>query len=73
MRKRSKRSTLEDVATAIKQAIDDAGISQAQLADGLGVSQQRVSQMLSGRFNITVASLARIADAIGVSLEVRFT
>ena len=57
------------VAVAIQQQRRDQGLTQKQLADKLGVSQIMVSQWENGDVNFTVATLARISLALGLSLE----
>ena len=61
-----------DVTAQILRIMSDRDISRTQLADRLGVGRARVSNMLKPGTNYTVASLERIADALGVELEVVF-
>lgn len=48
----------------------DAEVSQSELARRMGVSPASVSQMLSGERNLTLRSLANIADALDQSIEI---
>lgn len=45
------------------------GLSQADLAARLGVSKGRVSQIMSGRENLTLRSLAALGWSLGVRFE----
>jgi transcriptional regulator with XRE-family HTH domain len=55
-----------DVQVAIQKALLAKGISQAELARRLGLSQARVSQIFSGSgANLTLKTLARISYALG--------
>ncbi|MFD9905098.1 helix-turn-helix domain-containing protein [Streptomyces sp. NPDC059063] len=47
-------------------------ITRTQLAELMGVSPGRVSQILSGDENLTLHSLANIAGALKMSVEVSF-
>lgn len=48
----------------------DQGITQAQLAEDLEVSQQTVNSYETGRRRIPVSMLPRIAKRLGVAVEV---
>lgn len=56
------------VADKIKQARKQKGLSQAVLAKKLGVSQQGISRIEKGRENISLGTLKKILDAMGVQL-----
>jgi transcriptional regulator with XRE-family HTH domain len=58
------------VADMITSALAAQGMIHKDLADRLGVSQQRMSQILSGRFNVTVRTLTRIAEALNLKLKI---
>jgi transcriptional regulator with XRE-family HTH domain len=45
------------------------GISQRELADRLGVSEARVSQIVSGAENLTLRAVAALGWALGVRFE----
>jgi transcriptional regulator with XRE-family HTH domain len=45
-------------------------ISRADLAQSMGVSPGRVSQILSGDENLTLRTLSSVAAALGVEVEV---
>ncbi len=48
------------------------GLTQHQLATRMGSSQSVVARWESGEHEITMANLDRIAEAMGVVLQVRF-
>lgn len=48
---------------------NDRGLTQAQLAETLGVSQQQMLSFEKGRRRIAVATLPKLARALGVSIE----
>ncbi len=54
-----------DVQYEVLRAMKQAGMSQADLARKLGVSQAWVSQMLGDDANLTVESLAKVFLALG--------
>ena len=45
------------------------GLSQANLAARLGVSQPYVARILKGQENLTIASMVKLARAVGAKLE----
>lgn len=64
---------LFEQAVLINEAVDtidalreDLGISQRELADRLGVTEARVSQILGGGENLTLRSLGQLGWAMGV-------
>ncbi|MGW3983844.1 helix-turn-helix domain-containing protein [Streptomyces mirabilis] len=48
------------------------GKSRSDLAKAMGVSPGRVSQIMSGDANLTVRTLAAVAEALGASVEIKF-
>ena len=56
-----------DVQLVIERALDESGISQADLARALGVSEARISQLLSDNGkNLQARTIARIAHALAL-------
>jgi transcriptional regulator with XRE-family HTH domain len=54
-----------DVCALLGQAFEASGLRAKQLAERLGVSEGRVSQVLNGDGNIRVATLAKFLSAMG--------
>ncbi|MBT2386189.1 helix-turn-helix domain-containing protein [Streptomyces sp. ISL-11] len=50
----------------------ERGMSRKDLADCIGVSPGRVSQILSGDENLTMRSLAAVADALDLRVDISF-
>ena len=61
------------VALAIGEAIHNSGMSQREVAQRLGVSEARVSQILAASGNPTIKTLARLADVLGRELRVELS
>ena len=55
---------------ALRWAREDAGLTQAQLAKRMGVSQQAYAKLESPDANFTMETLARAAKALGLRVEV---
>lgn len=53
------------VMRLLQQALDASEIDQKGLADKLGVTQGRVSQVINGDGNMKIAALARYLRALG--------
>jgi len=61
------------VGLKIKAVREHAGLTQKQVADRMGVSQQVVSRLESGEVdNPTIDTLARLAKVTGRRLRVEF-
>ncbi len=54
----------------IVEAMDAAGVTQAELARRLGTSRAHVSALLRGRRNMTLRTLAEVAHALGRRVEI---
>lgn len=57
---------------AIWKAMDDQGLTRAELAARLGTSRANVTQLLSGTRNMTLRSLAGLAHACRLRAGVHF-
>ena len=60
------------VAGAVAAARAMAGMSQTELSVATGIDQSDISKIERGVSNPSIATLGRIADALGFSLEVSF-
>ncbi|CAN1559336.1 Cro/C1-type helix-turn-helix domain [Mycobacteriaceae bacterium] len=61
------------VMRILEQALDASGIDQKTLAEKLGVTQGRVSQVLNGDGNLRVAAVARYLRALGYETHLSAT
>lgn len=60
------------VAGEISRIADRDGISRADLARRLGVSRARITRMLDADSNLQLATVERVAEALGVVVDLRF-
>lgn len=60
-----------NASVLIREAREAAGLTQAELAERLGTTQSAVARLESGRSAPTVATLDRVAAALGLRLSVR--
>lgn len=51
---------------AVRWARHDAGLTQAQLAKRIGVSQQQIARLEHPDYNPTLETLQKVAEALGV-------
>lgn len=66
-------SAAEDVKDAIEARMETAGVSRAELARRLGVGPPRVTRILdSDTPGMKLDLIERIAEALGLELQVRF-
>lgn len=61
------------VMRILEQALDASGLDQKALAEKLGVTQGRVSQVLNGDGNLRVAAVARYLRALGYETHLSAT
>ena len=62
-----------DAAVRVRMARKRAGMSQAELARRVGVTQQQIQRLEDPvKANPTVVTLRAIAEALGVRLSIRF-
>ncbi len=59
------------VALQIRWLREDLGLTQAQLARRVGVSQQQVAKLENPEANPTLSTLESVAKGAGVALDVR--
>ena len=58
-----------DMSKRVKFAREVAGLSQAQVADALGIHRPSVSEIEAGRRRVTAEEMVALARVFGVSLE----
>ena len=61
-----------EVAYQILQLRKKKKMSQAQLAKKIGTKQSNVARMESGQQNFSMDTLEKIADALGLNLNISF-
>lgn len=54
----------------LRHARHRAGLSQGELARRLGVSQQQVAALEAPDSNMSLATLARVAEALGCEVQI---
>ena len=64
--KESKKAGL--VATQLAVYMTDNGISQTALAKKINVTPQQISKVLKGRENLTLSTIEKIEEALGIQL-----
>ncbi|HSG38536.1 MAG TPA: helix-turn-helix transcriptional regulator [Thermoanaerobaculia bacterium] len=60
-----------EVTEAIAKALEASGITQSELAARLGKTKGYVSQLMGGGRNLTLRTLADVADALGCRIRVQ--
>jgi transcriptional regulator with XRE-family HTH domain len=61
----------EQLQVAVQEAIWERGISQAEIARQIGLSEAHVSRFLRGERVLSMESLSKILDALGLEIVVR--
>lgn len=62
-----------DVANSIKEVMKDRNLNQAQLAELTGFKKGQMSRILCGKVNLTLKTLNKIAQGIGLKWTVKTT
>ncbi|WP_296620007.1 helix-turn-helix transcriptional regulator [Marivirga sp.] len=57
-----------DIAFSVLEALDNLGKSQTWLAEQLGVSRQHVSKIVKGSENLTLKTIYKIEEVLGIRL-----
>ena len=60
------------VAEGIWEAMDQRGVTRADIAERLGTTRANITQLLSGSRNMTLKSLAALSCACGVRASLSF-
>lgn len=63
----------KDVAKQLKQIRESAGMTQNEVAALLDVNQSYIVHLEKGNRNVSIATMARYANAVGKKLEVSFS
>ena len=58
------------VRLQLRWARQDAGVSQSQLAERVGVSRQQISLLESPDANLTLRTLEKVASALGLAVDI---
>lgn len=60
-----KLKTRGDIASMVRNARQEASLSQVALAEAAGVSRQMIERVEAGKYNVTIDTLALIARVLG--------
>lgn len=58
----------QQIALLMLNKMDELGIKQKQLAEMMDCSQQYISKILKGRENLSLETLTKIENALGISI-----
>jgi len=74
VQKKKSETAILHAARVVVEARKQAKLSQADLAEKIGVSQARVSEMerAAGRYGLSISLLDRVATACGGTLKLKF-
>ena len=56
------------IAIRVRRRMQEVGITQKQIAEGIGCSQQHVSILLNGKVNMTLETIAKLEKALDFDL-----
>ena len=62
----------QDVAAVIRAARENAGLSQAELAEKLGFSRDYMVDIESGKSNLFTARLLRVLHELGIAMTLSY-
>lgn len=58
-----------EIGTKIREARQRSGLTQQKLAEKLNISQQIISRIESGKQNVSVKTLSRICESLGIPFD----
>lgn len=58
------------VAALIEQMIEKSGLTEKQIAEDMGVTVERLQEIINGDGNVRISTLARIAYATGHEMNI---
>lgn len=61
----------QEIALRMLNSMDEQHLTQRALAERMGCSQQYISKVLKGQENLSLETLVKIEDALGIELLVR--
>ncbi|MCD8130004.1 MAG: helix-turn-helix domain-containing protein [Lachnospiraceae bacterium] len=70
--RRDRTSIMLQLAANLSEARERAGLTQKQLAERTGIYQADISKIERGPGNPSVATLRRLAEGLGMELEIEF-
>lgn len=70
--KQQAQAVQQQIGRLIKLNRETNGWSQAQLAEKMDVSQDRIARIEAGNYNLTIETLCRVANAFGRPLDIKF-
>ena len=63
---------VREIAHMVRSARESCGLTQRELALRMGSTQSTVARWETGEHQLTLATLDRIANALGVAMQVHF-
>jgi DNA-binding XRE family transcriptional regulator len=57
------------VKNKLKEILDDRGVKQNWVAEKAGITKQTMSNLINNRFNVSLESAMRIANALNLKIE----
>lgn len=67
------RAKLVEIGAMIRAAREHAGVSQAVLAERIGMFRENYLRIEKGRLNLTIETLMRIGVGLGLDLSVAYS
>lgn len=61
----------EQILSVLKTAAEQSGLTQKEIAERSGIRQENVSRYLSGKKVPELATLVKLAEAVGLEVELR--
>ncbi|WP_338874928.1 helix-turn-helix transcriptional regulator [Spirosoma sp. SC4-14] len=61
-----------EIGSLIRKARMEQGLTQKELGEKIGVGEPTVNKYESGKQNLTVETLKRVADALDMQIKVTF-
>ena len=61
----------EELFSVIEKTMEKEGVSQAEIARRIGAQRYNINKVMRGKFAVTLDFLVKMADAIGLEVELK--
>ena len=73
MRRPAVEQLQQTLATNLRRLRESRGLTQEQTAEAIGIAWRHLQKLEAGEVNVTIRTLARICDGLGVDVPTLFT
>ena len=61
----------KEIILSLRKEAEERGITQQEIADKAGMKRENVSRLFSATYPPTLSTICKVADAIGVTVQIK--